>query len=54
MRDEHRATTRHLTFSFGFPLLRGGLAFGTDLRQAGQVGFSLVGLALNMQLRRCV
>lgn len=39
-----------LTFSFGFPLRSGGFALCTDLREAGQIGFSFVGLALDMQL----
>jgi len=44
---------RTLTFGFGFPLGRGGLAFCADLREAGQVGSSFVGLALDMQLTPC-
>jgi hypothetical protein len=39
-----------LTFGFGFPLRNRGLALGTDLCKAGQVGLSLVGLSLGMQL----
>ena len=39
-----------LTFGFSFPLCRRGFAIGADLCEAGQVGFSLVGLALGVQL----
>lgn len=43
-------TNETLTFSFGFPSRRRGLALCTDLCEAGQVGLSLVSLALSMQL----
>ena len=39
-----------LTFCFSFPLCRRGFTVGTDLCEARQVGFSLIGLALDMQL----
>jgi hypothetical protein len=39
-----------LTFSFGFPLRCRGFALCTDLCEAGKVGFSFVGLALDVQL----
>jgi hypothetical protein len=39
-----------LTFSFGFPLGRCSLTFGTDLGEARQVSFSLVCLSLYVQL----
>ena len=39
-----------LTFGFSFPLCRRGFAICADLCEAGQVGFSLIGLALDMQL----
>jgi len=42
---------RH-TFSFSFPLYRGGFAFRADLRQAGKVRFSLVRLSLDVQLAK--
>ena len=39
-----------LTFCFSFPLCRRGFTICADLCETRQVGFSLVGLALDMQL----
>ena len=43
-------TNMSLTFGFSFPSRSRGLALCTDLGEAGEVGLSLVSLALSMQL----
>jgi hypothetical protein len=50
MMIEHELLEGTLTFCFSFPLCRRGFTVCADLCEARQVGFSLVSLALDMQL----